>query len=150
VIPRGVEILCSGYFSKCQSLLSVSFGPDRRLLRIESGTFSDSSVRSGTVPRGVRFIGGSPSCCIALLSIMIGSENDTFVIENDLSIDIVSHKLFHHFSRSPAVLIRRDIGILRSSCVSSCELLSSISLVSNSRLAWLNHRRPHVHRFSRF
>jgi hypothetical protein len=38
-IPRHVQILCSGCFSYCEPLSSISFGRDSELKRIESITF---------------------------------------------------------------------------------------------------------------
>jgi hypothetical protein len=134
LIPRSVEILSSSCFSSCQSLSSISFESNERLTRIESSAFSDSSLQSILIRRNVRFIDGSAFSWVGLSSIRFESGNTTFVVENDLLIDSVCHKLIRHFSKSSQVIIPNDIGIRCSSCFSSCESLSSLSFESNSRL----------------
>jgi hypothetical protein len=86
------------------------------------------------IPRNVQFIDGSAFCNVKFSSIGIESGNHTFVVENDLLIDIVCHKLIRNFSRSSIIHLPNDIEILGSSCFSWCGQLSSISFESNSRL----------------
>jgi hypothetical protein len=56
------------------------------------------------------------------------------VIEKELLIDIVDHKLIRNLSSSFSVIIPCDIEILCSFCFSWCKSLQSISFKSNSRL----------------
>jgi hypothetical protein len=54
-----LEILGSSCFSYCESLSSVSFESNSRLIRIEPKAFSYSSLQSIEIPRNVRFIDAS-------------------------------------------------------------------------------------------
>jgi hypothetical protein len=134
MIPSSVEILCSSCFQNCQSLSSISFEPNSRLIRIESSAFLFSSLQSIIIPRNAQFIDGSAFCNVELSSITIENGNTTFVIEQDLLIDIIWHKLIRSFSRSSTVHIPSHIEILGSNCFSYCHSLSSISFESNSQL----------------
>jgi hypothetical protein len=71
---------------------------------------------------------------VSISSISTESGNEVFVVENEILIDIVHHKLIRNFSRSSNIEIGSDIEILGSSCFSSCKSRSSISFESNSRL----------------
>jgi hypothetical protein len=82
----------------------------------------------------VRFIDGSAFHFVKLSSIAIENGNNTIVVENDLLIDIVSHKLIRNFSSKAIILLPNDIEILRSSSFSWCDRLLAISFNSNSRL----------------
>jgi hypothetical protein len=104
------------------------------LTRIESNAFSFSSLESIVIPRNVRFIDGSAFIRVPLSSISIESGNEIFVIENDLLIDVLHHKLIRNFSRSSTIEIGRNVEILGSHCFSSCFSLSSITFESNSHL----------------
>jgi hypothetical protein len=52
-IARHVHLLDSSCFSYCKSLSSISFETPSELTRIESDTFSHSSLKSITIPRNV-------------------------------------------------------------------------------------------------
>jgi hypothetical protein len=104
------------------------------LTRIESSAFSYSSLQSIVIPRNVQFINGSALDNVKLSSVTIENGNTTFVVENDLLIDILFHKLIRNFSRSSKVDIPNHIEIFGLSCFSYCKSLSSISFESNSRL----------------
>jgi hypothetical protein len=104
------------------------------LIRIESRAFSSSSLESILIPRNVQFIDGSAFCNVKLSSITIESGNTPFVVEQNLLIDIIFHKLISNFSKSSKVDIPNHFEIICSSCFSNCKSLSSISLESNSRL----------------
>jgi hypothetical protein len=134
IIPRDIEILCSGCFSWCQSLESVTFESNSRLARIEFRAFASSSLQSIVIPCGVQFIDGSAFRNMELSSISIESGNKRFVIRDDFLIDIVDHKLIRNFSNSPSVMIPCDIEILYSECFSWCQSLESVTFESNSRL----------------
>jgi hypothetical protein len=58
-IPRDIEILGSSCFHECESLLSISFESNSRLIRIDSYPFSKSSVQSIVIPRSVEILGSS-------------------------------------------------------------------------------------------
>jgi hypothetical protein len=67
MIPRNIETLCSGCFSNCPSLSSISFESNSQLTRIESGAFSHSSLTSISIPQNVESVGSSCfSPCISL------------------------------------------------------------------------------------
>jgi hypothetical protein len=80
------------------------------------------------IPRNVQLIDGSALCNTHLSLIRIESGNNTFVVVNDLLIDILCHKLIHNFSTSSTIDIPNDIEIFGSSCFSSCKSLSSFHL----------------------
>jgi hypothetical protein len=90
----------------------MSFESNSRLTRIESSAFSYSSLQSIVIPRNVQFIDGSAFCNVPLSSISIESGNNTFIIQNDLLIDIICDKLIRNFSRSSKVDIPNHIEIL--------------------------------------
>jgi hypothetical protein len=104
------------------------------LTRIESEAFSFSSLQSIEIPRNVEFIDGSTFIGMTLSSITIESGNAIFAIEKDFLIDVFHHKLIQNFSKSSAIELGRNIEILGSKCFSYCQLLSSITFESNSRL----------------
>jgi hypothetical protein len=135
-----VEILGSKCFSFCQSLSSITFESNSHLTRIESETFSDSSLQSILIPRNVQFIDGSAFISVTLSSISIESRNNIFVIENDFLIDILHHQLIRSFSSSSSIEIGMNIEILGSNCFSFCESLSSISFESNSLLTLIESK----------
>jgi hypothetical protein len=86
IIPRTVEILCSGCFLSCESLSSISFESESRLTRIESGAFLFSSLQSIIIPRTVEILCSKCfSRCRSLSSISFeresrlrGSESSSF------------------------------------------------------------------------
>jgi hypothetical protein len=133
-IGRNIEILGSHCLFRCKLFSSIRFESNSRLTPIESFAFSKSSLKSIVIPRNVRFIDGSAFVGVTLSSIAIEPGNDRFVIENELLIDIVDHKLIRNFSKSSEIEIPSSIEILGSSCFSSCGSLSSITFESNSRL----------------
>jgi predicted nucleotidyltransferase len=92
-IGNNIEIVGSRCFSSCRSLSSITFESNSHLTRIESAAFRASSLQSIVIPRNVRFIDGSAFIDVTLSSISIESGNDIFVIENDLLIDVLHHKL---------------------------------------------------------
>jgi hypothetical protein len=49
-IPRHVQFLCSGCFSDCEPLSSISFTRDSELNSIESTAFYSSFLKSITIP----------------------------------------------------------------------------------------------------
>jgi hypothetical protein len=57
IIWRGIQSIGSLSFQFCRQLCEVSFEKDSNLKRIESRAFSDSGLRSITLPRNVEFIG---------------------------------------------------------------------------------------------
>jgi hypothetical protein len=57
VIPRGVEILGSECFSRCESLSSISFESNSQLTQIGSAAFSNSSLKSILIPWRVEVLG---------------------------------------------------------------------------------------------
>jgi hypothetical protein len=140
LIPRTVEILCSGCFSSCKSLTSVTFESNSRLSGIESETFSLSSLQSIVIPRGVRFLDGSAFRNVKLSSLSIENENERFVIQKDCLIDIVDHKLIRNLSISSSVTIPCNIDFFCSSCFSWCKSLHSVTFESNSRLIRIESR----------
>jgi hypothetical protein len=58
-IPRNVEILGSSCFPYCESLSSISFESNSRLIRIESSVFSSSSLQSIKIQRNVEILASS-------------------------------------------------------------------------------------------
>jgi hypothetical protein len=133
LIPRNVQFVDGSVFINV-TLSSISFESDSRLTRIESEAFSWSSLQSIIIPRNVQFIDGSAFICVTLSSISIESGNNIFVIENDILIDVLHHKLIRNFSKSSATEIARTIEVLGSNCFSYCKSLSSITFESNSHL----------------
>jgi hypothetical protein len=133
-IPRNVEILGSSCFCECKSLSSISFESNSRLLRIESNAFRESSLESIEIPRNVEFIDGSAFEGIKSNCVSIESGHERFSIEDNFLVDIINHGLIRNFSSSSSITICSDIEILASRCFSFCDLLSSISFESNSRL----------------
>jgi hypothetical protein len=94
--------------------------------------FSDSSLQSIVVPRNIRIIDDFACVGVNLSSISIESGNKIFVIENDFLMDIFYHKLIRNFPESSAIEIARNVEMLGSKCVSSCQSLSGITFESNS------------------
>jgi hypothetical protein len=82
----------------------------------------------------VQFIDGSAFVGVTLLSIVIESGNEIFVIENDFLIDGLDHKLICNFLELSEVQIGMNIEIVGSNWFSYCESLSSITFESNSCL----------------
>jgi hypothetical protein len=134
VIPRNVEILGSSCFSFCESLSSITFESNSRLTTIEWEVFSYSSLQSIVIPRNVQFIDAFAFIDVTLSSISIESGNETFVIENDILIDVLHHKLIRNFSKSSKIEIGMNIEIVGSQCFSSCKSVSSITFELNSHL----------------
>jgi hypothetical protein len=131
VIPSSVEILGSSCFRSCESLSSISFESNSRLLRIESYGFGESSLQSIVIPNIVEIIGSS--CfreCKSLSSISFESNSRLMRIKSDA------------FSGSSlqSIVIPNTVEILGSSCFRLCESLSSISFESNSRLKRIESR----------
>jgi hypothetical protein len=77
---------------------------------------------------------------VELSSITIDSRNNTFVVEQNVLIDILCHKLIRDFSRSPRLNIPSHIEILCSECFSYCNPLSSVSFERKSRLTRVESR----------
>jgi hypothetical protein len=127
LIPRSVEILGSDCFSYCKSFSSITFESNSHLTRIESRAFSYSSLQSIIIPRNVQFIDGSAFINVTLSSISIESGNEIFIIEKDILIDVLHHKLIRNFSNSSAIEIGSHIEILGSNCFFFCVSLSSIT-----------------------
>jgi hypothetical protein len=134
LIPSNVEILGSDCFASCGSLSSITFESNSHLTRIESSAFSCSSLQSIVIPRNVQFIDSSAFDYVTLSSISIESGSEIFVIENDILIDVLYHKLIRNFSKSSTIEIGRNIEIVGSKCFFEWKLLSSIIFESNSHL----------------
>jgi uncharacterized protein YuzB (UPF0349 family) len=134
IIPRNVKIIGSNCFSDCKSFSSIRFESNSHLKRIESIPFYESSLQSIVIPRNVRFFDSSAFIGVVLSSISIESGNEIFVIEKDILIDVVHHKLIRNFSNSLSIEIGRNVEILGSNCFSYCSSLSAITFESNSRL----------------
>jgi serine/threonine protein kinase len=86
------------------------------------------------IPRNTRFIDGSAFIGVQLASISIEPGNATFVLEKNLLINIIHHKLIRSFADSSHVDIPGHIRTLGASCFSMCRTLSSLSFQSNSHL----------------
>jgi hypothetical protein len=123
IIPRDIEVLGSACFSQWESLQSVSFESDSHLSRIESRTFSDSSLHSIVIPRGVRFIDGSAFQDLNLSSLSI--ENGTLKTAS-IRPWISRNSVRAWFDASILILPKR---LFRES-----KTLCSISFESNSQL----------------
>jgi hypothetical protein len=81
-IPFDIEILGTGSFSGCESISSLSFESNSRLTKIESDTFSMSSLQSIVVPSGVTIL--CPDCfaaCDSLSSVSFESNSRLIRIE---------------------------------------------------------------------
>jgi hypothetical protein len=86
---------------------------------------------------------GSAFIDVQSSSISIETGNKIFVIENDILIDIVHHKLIRNFSNSSAIEIGMNTEILGSKCFFNCELLSSITFETNSCLTRIESEAFH-------
>jgi hypothetical protein len=133
-IPRSVEILGRFCFSYCYSLFSISFESNSRLIRIKSGAFYRSPVQLIELPGNVQFIAGSSFLCVDSACVSIKSGRNTFSIENDFLVDVVTHRLIHGFSSLSSIEICANIEILGKSCFSDSWSISSISFQPNSQL----------------
>jgi hypothetical protein len=107
-VARNIEILGLNCFSSCSSFSSIIFESNSHLRRIESEAFSYSSLQSMIIPRNVQFIDVSAFIDVTLSSVSIESGNDIFIIENDILIDVLHHKLIRNFSTSSAIEIGRE------------------------------------------
>jgi hypothetical protein len=102
-IPRNVDILGALCFHGCQSLSSIPFKSNLRLIRIESFAFQESLLQSIEIPRNVRFIDGSAFAEIESICVSIESGQERFSVQNDFLIDAIDHSLsttvndFHPF-----------------------------------------------------
>jgi hypothetical protein len=86
------------------------------------------------IPFRVKFIDGSAFCSVNLSSYSIESGNEIFIIQRDLLIDNVHHKLIRSFSTLSIVSIPFDIEILGPSCFESCKSLASVTFAHDSRI----------------
>jgi hypothetical protein len=113
---------------------SVSFESGSQLARIESNAFWFLPLRSIVIPPSVRFIGAFAFCNEHLSSISISIENDRYVIDHNLLIDIVDHTSMDHFPNSPDLTIPSDVQTIGSESFSKCKQLSSVSFAFSSKL----------------
>jgi hypothetical protein len=117
-IPSNIEILGSSCFSFCQSLSLISFESNSQLIRIESNTFSGSSLQSVLIPSTVQILGSKCfASCQSLSSISFESNSQLTRIESDA----------FYGSSLQSIIIPSTVQILGSKCFSSCKSLSSIS-----------------------
>jgi hypothetical protein len=88
VIGNDIEELCDACFS-CQSTLSlVSFEPDSRLRRIGERVFSESLLRSITIPSAVEIIGEQCFwCCLELSIVRFEPNSRLSVVAKDAFVD---------------------------------------------------------------
>jgi hypothetical protein len=133
-IPWNIKTLGVACFSKCESLSSISFESNSRLIRIESDAFSFSSLRSIVIPRSVQCIKGSAFIGLTQTSILVQPGNETFTIEGAFLVDILHHRLIRCFSNSSNVIIPWTISILGAACFSKSESLSAVSFEFKSQL----------------
>jgi predicted DsbA family dithiol-disulfide isomerase len=112
VIPSGVEILCSECFSSCKSLETISFESPSSLKRIESYTFSSSSLRSIIIPSGVEIL------CSQCFSSCQSLETISF--------------------ESPSSLKRIESSAFRDSSLRSITLPRSVEWIDDSAFAGLD------------
>jgi hypothetical protein len=83
-IPVDIEILGSNCFSNCKSLSSITFESNSHLKRIESASFSYSSLQSILIPRNVEILGSKCfSKCKSLSSITFESNSHLTRIESE-------------------------------------------------------------------
>jgi hypothetical protein len=116
VIPSSVELLGLSCFSGCQLLSSITFESNSRLARIESETFSYSSLRSIVIPSNVEILGSK--CFYACQSL----SSITFELPSRLT-RIESEAFLYSSLRS--IVIPSTILFLASNAVST---ISQISL----------------------
>jgi hypothetical protein len=100
----------------------------------------ESSLESITIPKAVQFIDGSVFVRSNVHSISIESGNATFVIANDLLIDVLHRRIIHNFSTYSCVTIPCDIETLGSSCFADCQSILFIEFESGSQLKRIESR----------
>jgi hypothetical protein len=86
------------------------------------------------IPRSVQFIDGPAFDDVKIDSVSIEAGNTIFEMINTFLIDIQSHKLIRSFSSLVNITIPYSLALLGSLCFSCCNLLSSITFESDSRL----------------
>jgi hypothetical protein len=133
LIPATVLVLGRSCFAYTD-LQSISFEINSRLARIESSACRTLSLKSFTIPRSVTFISNRAFYFDKLESLFVEAGNSVFVIENDLFINVVDHKLIYIFSRSSTLVIPGSIEILGSTCWPHQHKFDSVVFESPSRL----------------
>jgi hypothetical protein len=104
-ISSDIEILGRSCFSCCQSLSSISFASNSRLIRIERCAFAFSSLHSIEIPRNVEFIDGSAFAGTTCNHISIEADHKRIAMRNDFLVDFVDHRLIRNFSSSSNITI---------------------------------------------
>jgi hypothetical protein len=121
-ITRDIEILGSKCFSRCYSLLSMTFESNSHLTRIESEAFSYSSLQSILIPRNVEILCSKCfSFCTSLSSITFESNSHLTRIES----------FVFSFSQLRSIEIPRNVQFIDDSAFLAVNL-SSISFESGN------------------
>jgi hypothetical protein len=125
VFSSSVVVLGKRSFSKCRSLVSVTFESGSRLERIDESAFWGSELKSIVIPSSVLVLGKkSFSDCQSL---------DSVAFENASRLERIDEYAFYE-SRLKSIVIPSSVVILGESCFLRCTSLRSVTFESGSRL----------------
>jgi hypothetical protein len=167
IISSDIEILGSSCFSSCESLSSISFESNSRLIRIESSAFSYSSLESISIPRNVEIFGSSCfSSCRSLSSISFESNSRLLRIESHSfpysslesieipqNVEILSSSWSNHIMRAGFITSFHPFNtcILHFLTVVFFALRRELRLALSSRISYQHNSRPeeihHPHQY---
>jgi hypothetical protein len=139
IVHRDVEVIGPSSFSHSRRLLSLSFGFDSQLTRIEYKAFSYASLESIIIPPNVAFIDGSAFSGVDAISISVEDGNKSFVIQDDFLLNAGRNVLVRYLGGDRPVVVPRSIEVLGPSSFSHCPV-SLLLFESHSRLKRIEWR----------
>jgi hypothetical protein len=134
VIPSSVVVLGKESFYWCECLESVTFEIGSRLERIDESAFSESKLKSITIPPGVALICGSAFCAQSLTSISVSRCNQHFRIRESFLEDIYGSTICRYFGSFRAIVIPGSVVDLGKLSFHDCKSLESVTFEDGSRL----------------
>jgi hypothetical protein len=143
-IPPSVEILPESSFFWCRRLLSVSFEPGSKLVRIDSEAFSDCrSLEAIHLPASLEIMIGSALKHTDLSLITVEEGNTNFQVYDSFLMDIEGLSAVRYFGSQKSLIVNRAFEVLGPGCFNSCQSLISLRCESESSLiridAWAFH-----------
>jgi hypothetical protein len=134
VIPSSVIVLGESSFVKCRSLDCVLFETGSRLDRIEAWVFYGSGLNSIVIPPRVTMIDGSAFHGLAVTSISVSRDNESFHVREEFLEHVPRSMLCCYFGCCDSVVIPSSIVILGKSCFQWSKALKCVHFQSGSRL----------------
>jgi hypothetical protein len=134
-IPESVEVIGDRCFESCSGLETVKFEGSSRLKRIGERAFMGSKLHSITIPAMAEEIDTFAFVNCPLIKILVAPESVNFKVEGNLLVTSDGTKIVRYFGLDRAIVVGKQVKVLRPSCFEGCKHLDQIAFELGSELA---------------